>query len=402
MSNYIRVPYGCSVHGEEEIQAVVDVLRTSTQMSVKVKEFEEKIAELFAHKHGIMTNSGSSALYILIESLDLPEGSEVITPALTFSTTVGCLVKNNLKPHFVDIGYDTFCADFENIKAAINSNTSAILAPDLMGNVCEWDKIYELAQENNIKVIIDSADTLGATLDGVSTGKYADAAITSFYGSHVINGAGNGGMLTTSDDMVMERSKLLRSWGRSSSLFSDNEAIENRFNVNLNGFAYDAKFVFDKIGYQLEPSELSAAFALVQLKKLDLNIKMRTDNFNANTNFFGQEKYKQFFTLPNQNPRCESGWLAYPMIINEDAPFSRTDMQIFLEKKNIQTRVVFTGNILRQPGFKDIDCIGHADDFKNADNVMRGGILLAVHHGLTQEMHEHFFNSSAQFLDAHC
>jgi CDP-6-deoxy-D-xylo-4-hexulose-3-dehydrase len=371
-------------------------------MSVKVKEFEEKIAELFAHKHGIMTNSGSSALYILIESLDLPEGSEVITPALTFSTTVGCLVKNNLKPHFVDIGYDTFCADFENIKAAINSNTSAILAPDLMGNVCEWDKIYELAQENNIKVIIDSADTLGATLDGVSTGKYADAAITSFYGSHVINGAGNGGMLITSDDMVMERSKLLRSWGRSSSLFSDNEAIENRFNVNLNGFTYDAKFVFDKIGYQLEPSEMSAAFALVQLKKLDLNQKMRIDNFNANTHFFGQEKYKQFFTLPNQNPRSESGWLAYPMIINEDAPFSRTDMQIFLEKKNIQTRVVFTGNILRQPGFKDINCIGHADDFKNADNVMRGGILLAVHHGLTQEMQEHFFNSSTQFLDSHC
>ncbi len=243
MSNYLRVPYGCSVHGEEEIQAVVDVLKTSTQMSVKVQEFEEKIAKLFAHRHGIMTNSGSSALYLLIESLRLPEGSEVITPALTFSTTVGCLVKNNLKPHFVDVGYDTFCIDFENIKSAINSNTSAILAPDLMGNVCEWDKIHSLAKEHNVKVIIDSADTLGATLDGVSTGEYADAAITSFYGSHVINGAGNGGMLITSDNMVMEKSRLLRSWGRSSSLFSDNEAIENRFNVDLNGFKYDAKFV---------------------------------------------------------------------------------------------------------------------------------------------------------------
>jgi CDP-6-deoxy-D-xylo-4-hexulose-3-dehydrase len=402
MSNYIRVPYGCSVHGEEEIQAVVDVLRTSSQMSVKVKEFEEKIANLFAHKHGIMTNSGSSALYLLIESMRLPEGSEVITPALTFSTTVGCLVKNNLKPHFVDVGYDTFCADFESIKSAINPNTSAILSPDLMGNVCEWDKIYALAKENNIKVIIDSADTLGAKLDGVSTGEYADAAITSFYGSHVINGAGNGGMLITSDEMVMEKSRLLRSWGRSSSLFSDNEAIENRFNVDLNGFKYDAKFVFEQIGYQLEPSEISAAFALVQLKKLDLNTKIRINNFNANTNFFSNPKYKDFFILPNQNPRSESGWLAFPMIVREDAPFTRTDMQIFLEQRNIQTRVVFTGNILRQPGFKSIDCIGSADDFKNADNAMRGGILLALHHGLTQEMQDHFFDSSAKFLDAYC
>ena len=189
----------------------------------------------------------------------------------------GC--EENLKPHFVDVGYDTFCADFEKIKSAINPNTSAILAPDLMGNVCEWDKIYAIAKEHEIKVIIDSADTLGATLDGEPTGKYADAAITSFYGSHVINGAGNGGMLITSDDFVMEKSKLLRSWGRSSSLFSDNEAIENRFNVNLNGYKYDAKFVFEEVGYNLEGNEVGASFGLAQLTKLDQNIRMRQDNF---------------------------------------------------------------------------------------------------------------------------
>lgn len=106
--------------------------------------------------------------------------------------------------------------------------------------------------------------------------------------------------------------------------------------------------------------------------------------------------------MPNQNPRSYSGWLAYPMIVKEDAPFTRTDMQIFLEERNIQTRVIFTGNILRQPGFQKIDCVGSPDDFVNADNAMRGGILLAVHHGLTEEMQEHFFNSSAQFLDSYC
>ena len=191
----LRVPYGLSVHGEEEIEAVVEVLRTSTQMSKNVLSFEASVAKLFAKDFGVMVNSGSSALYVLIESMNLPKGSEVITPALTFATTVGCLVKNDLKPHFVDVGLDTYCVDVDQIANAINSNTSAIIAPDLMGNICEWKEIQALAQKNNIKVICDSADTLGAKLHGESTGTYCDAAITSFYGSHVINGAGNGGNL---------------------------------------------------------------------------------------------------------------------------------------------------------------------------------------------------------------
>ena len=398
MNNFLRVPYGSTVHGDEEIAAVVEVLKTTTQMSKNVKEFEEKIALLFDKRHAVMVNSGSSALYLLIEALNLPEGSEVITPALTFATTVGCLVKNSLKPHFVDVGVDTFCVDPGVILDAINENTSAIIAPDLMGNICEWDKIAAAikAKNPNIKIICDSADTLGATLDNQPTGSFCDAAITSFYGSHVINGAGNGGMLLTDSDDVASKAKLLRSWGRSSSLFSDSEAIENRFNIELDGIRYDAKFVFEEIGYQLEPSEISAAFALVQLKKLDMNITLRRENFNAHTSFFQQ--HDNFFVLPAENPRAYTGWLAYPLIVKANAPFTRTDMQIFLEKRNIQTRVVFTGNILRQPGYKDIDCVGVADDFVNADNVMRGGILLALHHGLTSEMMSHVHESCSKFL----
>ena len=395
----LRVPYGLSVHGEEEIEAVVEVLRTSTQMSKNVLSFEKSIAKLFAKDYGVMVNSGSSALYVLIESLNLPKGSEVINPALTFATTVGCLVKNDLKPHFVDVGLDTYCVDLEKISQAINGNTSAIIAPDLMGNICDWKGIQALAKQNDIKVICDSADTLGAKLHGKSTGEYCDAAITSFYGSHVINGAGNGGMLVTNDEKVFDHSKLLRSWGRSSSLFSDSEAIENRFNVALDGITYDAKFIFEEIGYQLEPSEISAAFANVQLKKLDHNMEQRQSNFAKHTSFFGQ--YKNYFVLPNENPNAETAWLAYPLIVKEDAPFTRTDMQIYLEKRNIQTRVVFTGNILRQPGYKNIDCIGSADDFVNADNVMRGGILLALHHGVTDEMMSHVHNSCSDFISSH-
>lgn len=397
-TEFIRVPYGSTVHGDEEIAAVVNVLNTTTQMSKNVQLFEEKIAALFNKKNGVMVNSGSSALYVLIEALNLPKGSEVITPALTFATTVGCLVKNDLIPHFVDVGFDTYCIDVKQLELAINDKTSAIIAPDLMGNICEWEKIQEIVsrKNKNIKIICDSADTLGASLFSRSTGSYCDAAITSFYGSHVINGAGNGGMLVTDSEEVSNKAKLLRSWGRSSSLFSESEAIENRFNVQLDGIQYDAKFVFEEIGYQLEPSEISAAFALVQLNKLDQNIKSRQINFEKHTEFFKQ--YNKFFVLPKQNPNAETGWLAYPMIVKDDAPFNRTDLQIFLEKRNIQTRVVFTGNLLRQPGYKDIDCIGKADDFKNADNVMRGGILLALHHGLNDYQISHIHESIDLFL----
>jgi len=394
---FIRVPYGSSVHGREEIEAVIKVLENTTQMSKNVEKFEFKVAEMFSKDFGIMVNSGTSALYLSVEALDLPKNSEVITPALTFATTVGCLVKNNLIPSFVDVGSDTYCIDVDAIEEKINKNTSAICAPDLMGNVCDWVKIRGLADKYSLKVIHDSADTLGALLNSVSTGTFADVSITSLYGSHVINGAGNGGLIATSDEKVNKKCKLLRSWGRSSSLYKDSEAIENRFNVDLEGIQYDAKFVFEEIGYQLEPSEISAAFALEQLKKLDLNIKLRNQFFNSHNKFF--EKFADYFVLPNQNKDSETAWLAYPLIVKEDAPFSRTEMQIFLEKRNIQTRVVFTGNILRQPGYKDIECIGEAGDFINADIVMKGGILLACHHGLNEEMLNHLYESCSLFLE---
>ena len=393
---YIRVPYGSTVHGDEEIEAVVNVLKTSTQMSSKTEEFETKVSKLFSKEYGLMVNSGSSALYVGVESLGLKPQSEVITPALTFATTVGCLVKNSLVPAFVDVSPDTYCIDTELILEKITDNTKAILAPNLIGNVCQWEKLREIADKNNLVLIEDSADCLGSTLNGLPTGYFSDLSITSFYGSHVINGAGNGGMLCTSDKNLYERAKLLRSWGRSSSLFSDSESIEERFKVNLEGIEYDSKFVFEEIGYQLEPSEISAAFALIQLKKLSENIFRRREVFNEHTKFLSE--YTNWLSLPKQTESSETGWLAYPLVINMEAPFSRRDLQIFLENRNIQTRVVFTGNILRQPGFKSIKCVGKADDFVVADQVMKGGMLLACHHGLNQEHLDHIHNSLKLFF----
>ena len=393
--DFLYVPYGCTVHGEEEIQAVEKVLRTSTQMGPHVREFEAKVAKTFDKPHGIMVNSGSSALYLAVEILGLPKGSEVITPALTFATTVGCLVKNDLIPVFIDVKEGTYCINADNIERLITERTRAVCIPNLIGNICEWKKIAALCEKYDLKIIEDSADTLGGTLGEHSSGHWSDISITSFYGSHVINGAGNGGMLCVKTEAMDKKARLLRSWGRSSSLFVESEAIENRFNVDVDGYEYDAKFVFESIGYQLEPSEISAAFALEQFKKLEHNISRREKWFNKQLDFFSQ--YEDWFILPEQTESSRTGWLAFPLTIRDDAPFKRRDMQIFLENRNIQTRVVFTGNITRQPGFKDVEMVKDPQGYPVADHVMRGGVLLACHHGLTDEMLEHVHASFRLF-----
>ena len=397
--NYLRVPYGLSVHGKDEIKAVENVLKNSTQMGVNVFNFEKKVSKLFNKKYGLMVNSGSSALMLAMEAINLPKGSEVITPALTFSTTVSYIVRNGLIPVFIDVREGTYCVDESQKKFLITKKTKAILAPNLLGNLVNWKKIFLFLKKKNILILEDSADTLGATYKGKSTGSYTDISITSFYGSHIINCAGNGGMVCFNDRNHYLKAKLLRSWGRSSSLYDENsERIENRFNVKISGIPYDKKFIFEAIGHNLEPSELGAAFGLVQLKKLKKNLHLRQKNFNIHSKFF--KNYSKFFILPKQLEYSKTGWLAYPLTIRQDSPFTRTEMQIFLEKRNIQTRVIFTGNITRQPGFKKIKMKKNRYGYPESDNVMKNGILLGCHHGLTKNMILHMHNSIEEFINS--
>lgn len=392
----MRVNYGQSVYGEEEIAAVADTMRRSTQMGQAVREMEERVAAHFGKRHGIMVNSGSSANYIAIEMLNLPKGAEVITPALTFATTIAPIVRAGLVPVLVDAAEATYNIDVDLIERMISPQTCALMIPSLIGNLPDWDRIRSIADAHGLVVIEDSCDTLGATLHGTSTGKRSEVSTTSFYGSHVITAAGNGGMLCVNDDELARRARLLRSWGRTSSLFVDSELIENRFNIDLDGISYDAKFVFEMLGFNLEPSELGAAFGLVQLNRLKENIAARERNFAAQYAFF--EEYEDWFRLPRQLPGSKTGWLAFPLTIRPDAPFTRRDMQIFLERQDIQTRPVFTGNILRQPAMKGVKCRTAEAGYPVADDVTRGGILLACHHGLTQEQLDHIHNSFREFV----
>ena len=395
----MRVNYGQTVHGEEEIAAVVEVLRTSTQMGPKVFEMQERVSALFAKKHGIMVNSGSSANYLAMELLNLPEGSEVITPALTFATTVAPIVRGNLVPAFVDAAEGTYNIDAEKIEEMIGPKTKAMMIPSLIGNLPDWDRIRELADAHGLNVIEDSADTLGATLRGDSTGTRSEISTTSFYGSHVINAGGNGGMLCVSDEDLARRALLLRSWGRTSSLFAESESIENRFDVSIDDIEYDAKFLFEELGFNVEPSEMGAAFGLVQLGKLEKNIAAREYNFRRQYEFF--QDFEEWFILPEQMPNSRTGWLAFPLTLRPGAPFTRREMQIYLEQRDIQTRPVFTGNILRQPAMKKVTSVTANEGYPITDQVMRGGVLLACHHGLDDAqldyLHETFRAFAGQF-----
>jgi CDP-6-deoxy-D-xylo-4-hexulose-3-dehydrase len=395
-SDYIHVPYGKAVYGEAEKQAVMNVLNTSTQMGKHVREMEERVAALYAKKYGVMVNSGSSALYLAADLMNFEAGSEILTPALTFSTTVAPLIKKGWVPAFLDVEEGTYNADVHKVEAMITPKTKAMVIPNLIGNLPDWKVLREIADKHGLFVLEDSADTLGAEIGGASSGRFTDMSTTSFYGSHIINCAGNGGMLCVNTEAFYDRGRLLRSWGRSSSLFVESEKIENRFNVEIEGIPYDAKFVFEEPGYNIEPSELGAAFGLVQLDNLAKNIDDRTSNYGRMREFFSQ--YEEFFILPKQLPDSRTGWLAFATTLRDTAPFIRRDLQIFLEKRNIQTRTVFTGNILRQPGFKHQPHKASAEGYPEADKVMRGGMLLACHHGLNNEQMDHVMNSVTEFM----
>jgi CDP-6-deoxy-D-xylo-4-hexulose-3-dehydrase len=396
----VRVLYAQANYGQEEVDAALEVLTEhplGLMTGPKVSEFEARVATLFGKSHGVMVNSGSSANLLAVRALRLAEGSEVITPALTFSTTVAPLVQSGLVPAFVDVESDTLNIDAEQVEALIGPKTRALMVPNLIGNLPDWSRLRALADQHGLIVIEDSADTIGTLYDGSATGGLTDISTTSFYASHVVTCAGFGGMLCASEFEVIERARLLRGWGRSSSLVGESEQPEDRFGIEVDGIPYDAKFVFEELGYNFLPSEVAAAFGLVQLERLGDFIERRIVNFASLLGFF--QEFDEWFTLPRQNARAQTAWLAFPLVVSESAPFDRRSLQQHLEADGIQTRTVFSGNILRQPGFRSIPRREMDAGYPHADAVMRGGILLGCHQSLTEEHLDHIRASFRTFVN---
>ena len=397
-----RIDYAGSVHDEREIDAVVGVLRggaTALRIGKHTREFERLVAELFGKRRGIMCNSGSSALYLAVELLGLNPGDEVITSPVTFSTDIAPLVRAGLVPVFVDVEADTYNVDVDAIEPMIGPRTKAILAPNLIGNAPDWDRIRAIADEYRLLVVEDSCDALGSTLRGTPTGARSDISVTSFALSHIITAAGTGGMVCVDDDELADKCLLLRRWGRRSEvqLYGSKKGVEKRFFSQIDdGLEYDNLFIFDEVGWNFEPSELSAAFGVVQIEKLPDNLAARKRNFARLSAHFATRP--DVFVLPRTTDGLDTAWHMFPVLVRPDSGVRRAALQQHMESHGVDTRMVWTGNVLRQPAFKGIAHRLPADGLPNADRVMEQGLILPANHGLTDDDVDYIWSTAEGFL----
>ena len=352
-------------YGEQEIQAVVDCLRSGwlAGFGPKSIEFEERVAKHFGKKHGVFVNSGSSACLLALASLLLPKGTKVVTPACTFSTTLAPIIQLGLVPVFVDVDLNTYVANVDEVLSVITDDVKVLMLPNLIGNKPDWKKIKEgliAMGREDIILIEDSADTVTHTPE-------TDIATTSFYASHVITAGGAGGMVMFNEEKYRNTCLQFRDWGR---IGDNSEAMSDRFNHSVDGIPYDYKFLYGVLGYNMKSSEMNAAFGLVQLDRFSEFEKIRRDNIER---YLENLKDVEEILLPDDS--IKPNWLAIPLQTEK-----RYELLHFLEDSNIQTRVTFAGNVTRHPIYRE-----YLHPFQNSDTIMKNGFLLGAHHGMTIE-----------------
>ena len=349
-------------YGDLEIQAVIDCLNDGwlAGFGPRTVEFEEKVSALFAKKHGLFVNSGSSAILLGLNALNLEKDSEVITPACTFSTTLAPIIQCGLKPVFCDVEIGTYVPTAEQVCDKITEKTKVILLPNLIGSKPDWAKIREKAGPN-IVLFEDSADTITLTPE-------TDISITSFYSSHLITAAGSGGMVMFNDNKQLKRATMFRDWGR---IGDNSEDVKTRFEFSIDGIPYDYKFLYGVVGYNMKSSELNAAFGLVQIGRLEEIREKRRTMFNRYLENLKDLEDKLVLPINTFN----SDWLAIPFMTPR-----RLELLTYLEENNIQTRVCFAGNVTRHPVYRE-----YLEVFPNSDRIMAEGFLLGAHHGMTVE-----------------
>lgn len=397
----VNLPPPGAVHDEREMQAVMEVMANSQlDIGPAVAEFERRSAELLGKRHGVMVNSGSSALRLAIDLLGLAAGDEIITSPLTFSTDIAPMVQSGIVPVFVDVDRSTYQIDVDGIEAMIGPRTKAILVPNLCGNVPDWDAIRTIADAHGLDVVEDSCDVLDSWLRGTRTGTRSDISVTSFARSHAITAGGNGGLVGIDDDDRLDQCVSQRRWGRRSEsyLFGSRRGETERFGTLADGTDYDLVFLFDTIGYNFEPSEIGAAYGLVQLDKLAQFNKQRSDNW--------RQLQERLATMPGispsvTTPEADTTWMRSCFVIDDDAPFTRTEVQEFLNRRGVATRMVWTGNILRQPGFAAIEHRTPEGGLPECDHLMDHALSLPIHHGLTSDHIGFICDQLTELSEAH-
>jgi CDP-6-deoxy-D-xylo-4-hexulose-3-dehydrase len=405
-----KIQYSGPSFDDKELVALMDaILDGWFGVGKRANLFEEQFSKLIGQNFGVLTNSGSSANLLAISALKssrfekrLVAGDEVIVPATAFPTTVNPIIQNNLKPVFVDVELGTYNIDADQLDKSISPKTRAIFLLHNLGNPCQMKRILEIADKHDLYVIEDNCDALGAKYDGQYTGSFGIMSTCSFYVAHHIT-MGEGGIVLADDEKLAVILRSLRDWGRSCTcpvcvvIRDPNAQCSKRFKQRFKSLpdGYDTRYVYEEIGYNLKPLEFQVAMGLVQLEKLSGFIAKRNENFAKLYDFF--KKYEGFFILPVWEAEAQPSWFAFPLTLQERAPFNRQDIIKWYEKCNIETRLLFSGNLIRHPAYEDIP-IRIVGDLKNADKIMDDSFFLGVYPGIDEEKMNFILEKTEEFL----
>jgi CDP-6-deoxy-D-xylo-4-hexulose-3-dehydrase len=388
------VPVSGKVFDEEELVKLVDSsLDFWLTTGRYALEFEERFAQWMGVKHCLLVNSGSSANLVALTALTSPKlgekrlipGDEVITVAAGFPTTVNPIFQNQLVPVFVDVKFPGYDIDLKELELALSEKTKAIMIAHTLGNPFNLEAVMAFVQKHNLWLVEDNCDAVGSLYQGQKTGSFGHLATVSFYPAHHMT-MGEGGAVLTNDSRLKKIVESYRDWGRDCWCAPGvDNTCNKRYSWQLGDlpFGYDHKYTYSHVGYNLKMTDMQAAVGVAQLDKLPNFIKKRRENFA----FLYQQlqDLQDVLVLPEATANSEPSWFGFPIFVKEDAPFSRNDLVKHLEEKRIGTRLLFGGNLLRQPLYQGLNyrVVG---ELKNTDKIMQNVFWLGVFPGLTEEM----------------
>lgn len=399
------VPVTGKVFGAPEIKAAVqaslEFWLTAGHFS---EEFERELAKVTGTRNAFMVNSGSSANLVALSALTSPSlgddrlkpGDEVITVAAGFPTTVTPIIQNNLIPVFVDVEIPTYVAPTSLIQNALSNKTRAIMMAHTLGNPFELDAVRNFAKENNLWLIEDACDALGGEFKGQKVGTFGDMSTLSFYPAHHMT-TGEGGAVLSNRARLKPLIESFRDWGRDCwcAPGCDNTCLK-RYQWKLGDLpeGYDHKYTYSHVGYNLKSGDIAAAIGLAQLDRLPDFIRLRRENFDYLKKSLSD--YQEFFILPEASPGSNPSWFGFPITVRENAPFSRNQVVAHLDEKKIGTRLLFAGNLLKQPAFQNIDhrVVG---SLENTDIIMNDTFWIGVWPGLSRAMLDYVIQEIIDF-----
>jgi len=399
------IPVSGKVIDGDDIASLVDASLDGWLTAGRfTEEFQRSLARYIGVRDSLFVNSGSSANLVALSALTSPKlgnralkmGDEVLTVAMGFPTTVNPIIQNNLSPVLVDINLDTYDAISERLVEAISPKTKAIMMAHTLGNPFNLELVLGLCKEHNLWLIEDSCDALGSTYSGKRTGSFGDLATISFYPAHHIT-TGEGGAVLVKSPLVKKQAESFRDWGRDCYCETGHDnTCKKRFEWQLGElpYGYDHKYIYSHVGYNLKATDIQAALGVSQLRKLDRFIERRRENF---TYLLSGLKDIEGLQMPKATENSEPSWFGFPITLDPNHPVNREELLRFLDNRKIGTRLMFAGNITRQPAYSKTN-FRIVGDLTNSDIVMRRSFWLGVYPGLDTKMLEYVVESVREFM----